>query len=203
MRMRCLIAAAAGWVVALGLMGCGSSSVRVATLTPTLQITAGHMLGGTVKVAVEPFEVSSDPLKKNIIGKAQTGLVNSDADIVVDEPVGSIVTNVMKSAFKKAGFVVTERSSADYVVHGKVERLWVDEYATGMSLEYSKAQAKIEVLLDDAAGKTLWASTLDKYETSGTALDATEGNIPTLTKALQSAVESLFRDDTFWKAISR
>jgi hypothetical protein len=194
-----------GWMAAaLSLAGCGGSAVKVGTLSPSLQIEDQHKVNGDIKVAVGPFEATSDRLKKKIIGKAKTGLFNADADIIANEPVESMVAAAIKNGLERAGFAVVDRPDAGYVLHGRVETFCVDEYATGMSLEYSKAHVKIEVLMDDATGKTVWGSTLDRYETSGSNLwDATDSDIPTLTKAFQFAVESIFKDEAFWKAVGK
>jgi hypothetical protein len=84
-----------------------------------------------------------------------------------------------------------------------VEKFWVDEYATGLSLEYSKASVRYDIIIKNSQSATVWANTLDMFKTSGKSMDTTGNNIPTLLLALKESVEAIFRDQTFWNAFPK
>ncbi len=186
------------------LTSCASSTIRVQSISPALNIRKAAITDTKqIKIAVDEFEVSSIGPRDNIIGEAKTGAFNTKTNIVSDKPVGIIFTNAFKKAITESGFVITNQKDADYIIHGTIEKFWVDEYATGLSLEYSKAYVKYDVLIRDLKGNIVWANTLEEFKTSGKSMDTTENNIPTLTLALQESLESIFKDNKFWDVISK
>ena len=113
-----------------------------------------------------------------------------------------MVTAAVRDAFAKTGFIIVEPRDADYVVTGQVEDFWVDEYATGASLEYANAFVRYDIAVKDRKRKMLWATTKEQYETSGPCWDATQQDVPMLTEAITHTVTSIFEDQSFWQVLS-
>jgi len=182
--------------------GC-ATSMQVARIVPELSIhpDPARLAAPPGAVSVEPFKLTSpEQTDPKVIGEAKLGLLNTKARILSTDDIGALVTAAVEHGFRQAGFIVTNASNADYVVGGSVDRFWVDEYATGLSLEYSRATVRFDLMVKDRTGNSVWASTLDKFMTSERSEDATEYDIPTLAGALGAAVEAIFQDPTFWKA---
>ncbi len=205
--MRTFVVFCGGACLALGLAaaGCASSAMTVDTITPELALQAdARATGRETKVAVEEFKAARDKNKKHLlIGEAKTGFFNGPTDILVSESPEQIVTAAIREACTKVGFRVVDAKDAQYVLGGQVENFWVDEYATGVSLEYAKAFVRYDVLVKDGTGRTIWGATKQVYETSGQCWDATAKNIPTLTQALDRTVRAIFEDESFWEALSK
>ncbi len=182
--------------------GC-AGTMRAGSISPDLNIDKTVNSAAATKVAFEPFRITSKDQTENIIGEAKVGLVNSKADIVSDEKVSSIVADAVRKGFQDAGFNIADPKEANFIVSGMIERFWVDEYATGLSLEYSKASVRYDLIIRNMQGATVWANTLDAYKTSDKSMDTTHNDIPTLSLALKESVEAIFKDQSFWKAISK
>lgn len=157
-------------------------------------------VGKRIEVAIGEFDAKNDQLRQNIIGEAKTGFFNSKTPIVSTEPVTSIFRDAIEKGFEEAGFVIVDRQSADYIVSGTIESFWVDEYATGFSLEYSKAYVRYDMFVKTPEGEIVWANTQEQYETSDNSLEATAHNIQTLRQALENSIETIFADNRFWSA---
>jgi hypothetical protein len=183
-------------------LGC-AQTLRVESISSDLNVGKSNNGANNARVAIEPFKVNSKYQKDNVIGEAKVGLVNSKADIVSNEPVSSIVTSEVKRGFRDAGFNVVDLRDADFIVTGMVEKFWVDEYATGLSLEYSKGSVRYDMIIKNRQGATVWANTLDAFKASEKSMDTTENNIATLSLALKESVEAIFRDQTFWNAFTK
>jgi hypothetical protein len=183
-------------ILAVMSIGC-ASALHVSNIEPVYALKAQPR---GIKVTVNDFKISGHD--NNTIGMAKTGLFNVSTPIVSDVPVTTIVRNAVKKGFEGAGFAVVDLPNADYSIDGTVEKFWVEEYATGLSLEFSKAYVRYDLMLKEAQGKTIWASTQEKFKTSDKNLETTDYNIPTLTSALQESVEAIFENKDFLKAIS-
>jgi hypothetical protein len=156
---------------------------------------------GTTRVAVKPFEVVDPVLKHNIIGEAKTGFLNNSSDILCEQPVGVILSDAFRAALGDAGLVVTDSGQVDYTLQGTIERLWVEEHATGHYPEYSKAYVQFDLLLSDSSGQSKWGHSVDIFKVSPDCFEATGQNIPTLLAALQQAIDECLSDDGFWQAM--
>jgi hypothetical protein len=195
------------WLIVLfatfWIVGCAADSVRVGSPAPDgygpneLSTPVEGM-----KIAVPEFKQSTGK-PPNTIGEAKTGAFNSLTPIVSEEPANVIVRNSIKKGLEGIGLQVVEKADADYLVDGTVERLWVDEHATGLSLEYAKAHVKYDIYVRNGRGETVWANTIEGFKTSHKSADATRDDIPTLTIATEESVRSFVEDTGFWKAISR
>lgn len=182
--------------------GC-AQTLRVESISPDLNVSKTNKVENNISVAFEPFKITSKDQKENIIGEAKVGLVNSKADIVSTEQVSSIVAGAVKKGFRDAGFNVVDLRVADFIVTGMVEKFWVDEYATGLSLEYSKGSVRYDIIIKNRQGSTVWANTQDIFKTSDKSMDTTENNMPTLSLALKESVEAIFKDRAFWNAFAK
>lgn len=185
--------------------GC-ATTMRVDTVTPSFNITrritdtpANH-----ATVIFEVFTVATNAQSAgNVIGEAKVGLFNSAARIVDSAPPADTVARAVKRGFQDAGFSLGDSGKADFTVSGSLERFWVDEHATGLSLEYSKASVQFDLIIKNRQGAIVWAKTLEQFKTSGKSMDTTANNLPTLSLALKGAVEKIFSDSTFWDAVGK
>jgi len=185
--------------------GCGSSTMAVDAITPslTLQPDARATTRG-LKVAIEEFTTTRDKNKKTlVIGEAKTGFFNFPTDIVASESPEHLVASALREGLTQTGCQIVDLKDADFALGGQVQDFWVSEYATGVSLEYAKAYVRYDLTIKRAEGNTVWGNTLERYETSGQCWDATAEDIPTLTRALQHTVMSVLQDDAFWNALSK
>jgi hypothetical protein len=101
-----------------------------------------------------------------------------------------------------AGCKIEEKSKADFTVSGQVERFWVDENLGGFS-ENAKASVRYDIILKNREGRFVWGKSVEGRELSGKSIDATKDDIPTLMKALRKSIESIFEDESFWRAIKQ
>lgn len=191
-----------GATLMLSVAGCGSSAMRVDTVRPDIgQVIHVDVSARTVRIAVGSFEITDPVLEHGIIGEAKTGFLNDSTDIICEQSVASILCDAFRQAIGKAGCSTVDTEDADYTLQGRIERVWVEEHATGHLPEYSKAYVKFDVLLSDVGGKTIWGHSVDIFKVSPDCFEATEYNIPTLSAALKQGVEEVVSDSTFWKAM--
>jgi hypothetical protein len=189
-------------VIVAAMTGCTAPVLRSSELA-RLTIEAKQMDNNNHKVCIERFETPKNTSPENIVGKASVGFFNVSAKIKADMSVEAMTTNLAKKAFAAAGFAIAPCSEADFSVRGTFDKIWVDEYATGFSLEYAKSHVKLDVIINNKSGKTIWANSIDKFETSPDNLwDATSSDIPTLKSNLKHALEAVFMDESFWNAIN-
>ena len=182
--------------------GCSAPVLKSADLA-NLEIESKQKVSGSIKVCIDRFETPNNKPPDNIVGKATIGAFNMPAPIKADASVEMLATDLAKKTFAAAGFTIAPCPEADFTIKGTFDKLWVDEYATGFSYEYAKSQVKMDVLINDKSGKTIWANSIDKFETSPqNMMDATSADIPTLKLNLKHAMESILTDDSFWKAVT-
>lgn len=182
---------------------CATESIKVHSLTTDIH---GYQAKGApnkeVTIAVSDFKLSTGK-SPNTIGEAKTGAFNAATPVVSDKPANTIVRDSVKQGLVGVGLNVVDSGDAGYRVDGTVEKFWVDEYATGISLEYAKAHVKYDIYVRNARGETVWANTIEGFKTSGKSADATEDDIPTLTASLRESVRSFVEDPGFWNVISK
>jgi len=182
--------------------GCGSQTMHVATIQPSVcQVVHVDASGAVVKVAVNPFEIADPVLTHGIIGEAKTGFLNNSTDIICEQPMGVVLTDTLREAVRSAGLSLTDPEHADYVLAGTVERIWVEEHATGHYPEYSKAYVKFDVLLLGADGTEKWGHSVDIFKVSPDCFEATAQNIPTLSAAIGDGVAEILSNRGFWEAM--
>ncbi|NLF44202.1 MAG: hypothetical protein GX587_16035 [Bacteroidales bacterium] len=182
--------------------GCTAPVFKTSDLLDT-GIETKQEVNGNQKVCISSFEAPNNKPPENIVGKAKVGFFNMPAPIKADTSVETMVTDLITSAFISAGFKIVPCSEADFTIKGTFDKIWVDEYATGFSLEYAKSHVKCDIMVNDYTGKTIWANSIDKFETSPqNMMDATSADIPTLQMNLKNAIGSIFTDESFWEAVN-
>ncbi len=189
-------------VAAMNVAGCGSSSMSLGTVQPALHVEARPQATG-IRIVVDEFQDVRKEMQGRCVGEAKTGFFNSVAEVTAADPATAIVAAAIRDGVTKAGFTVVQPGEEDFRIAGQLEQFKVEEHATGFSLEYSKAYVRYNLFVRDSAGKTVWGSTIDKYESTENVWDATEHDLKTLTKAVQVSVEAIFQDESFWKAVSK
>lgn len=184
-------------------MGCASESIHLQSIesTPFKAASPAGIARG-VKLAVSDFSLATGKPARTV-GEAKTGMFNIATPVVVDQPVNALVKDAVANGLNAAGVMLLSPSEADFRVDGTVEKLWVDEYATGWSMEYAKAHVKFEIYVHNSKGDIVWAKSLEQFKASGKSADATADDLPTLKLALEEAVRLFIEDAGFWQAISK
>jgi hypothetical protein len=184
-------------LIVISMYGC-ASTLKIKSIEPNIKVVNNiPITHKEINIAVNKFDVKDDKIKKNIIGQAKTGLFNFKSDIILEEPIVDLFQKAIKNGFEKSGYKIVEPNFADYIIDGIIEKCWVDEYATGLSLEYSKGYIRYDLIVKNSTGKTVWGNTIEEYQTSGKAMDTTSNDIPTLKITLENSVKSIFTDKNF------
>jgi len=156
-----------------------------------------YHLKAPINLYLTKFSLGDAITDPYLIGEAKTGTFNSKSKVISDIPVQDILYNVLKDAFSKTGFVITEdRSSADLIADGEIQQFWTREYATGWTPEYAKAAVRYDIVLKNNSDKIFWAKSID-VETKSTGIafvDATSSLVPTLKNALSQSMEEIIND---------
>jgi hypothetical protein len=188
-------------VSSLGISGCMSQmQVKPEELTGSQVYTMNRPPSKPIKIAVADFSLKTGK-PANEIGEAKTGMFNVPAPIRLEQPANLMVSNAIRGGLSSMGHQIVALGEADYNLDGTIETIWVEEYATGMSFEYAKANVKYDVILRDRNGKSLWGTSIEVFKTSGKSLDATHDDLPTLRAALDESVSKLLEDASFWNAL--
>jgi hypothetical protein len=186
----------------MAVAGCTAPVFRISDLADPGTVS-DVKASGDKKVCVPLVETPNNKPPENIVGQAKVGMFNMKAPIKADTSVDVLMTTLVKKAFAAAGFHVTECPDADLTIKGKFDKVWVDEYATGLTFEYAKSHVMLDIMVNDKSGKTIWANSIDKFQTSpDNSMDATHLDIPTLSSNLKSAMQEIFKDQGFWKAVN-
>ena len=151
---------------------------------------------------VENFGFAKTIPDPSIVGEARIGMFNAPASILSKDPVHTIITDQIKNAFLKAGFKLDEKENAHFTISGRVERFWVNERLGGMT-ESAKASVKYDLIVKDKQDRFVWGDNIVGKATSAKTLDATENDVPTLINALKNSIESIFINDSFWRAVGQ
>ena len=183
--------------------GCASQlRARPEELISVPSYTMNSAMTRSIKITVNDFSLKTGK-PANQIGEAKTGVFNVPTPITFEQPPNVIISNAIKKGLSSVGSQLTETGEADYILDGTVETFWVDEYATGISLEYAKAGVGYDVILKSRNGKILWATTIESFKTSGKSLDATADDLPTLRAALDDSISKLLENVSFWNALAQ
>jgi len=157
--------------------------------------------GKVVAVNVGEILLPKSLVDPYIVGEAKVGVVNLSKPIRSEIPIDKILIKELNRAFSQAGFSTDEKDKCQYFVTGRIDRFWVDEYATGLSLEYARASIRYDVVIRNKDNRIVWGKSLEKFNVSDKSMDATDDDIPTLLKTLKNSIEDIFKDESFWKTI--
>jgi hypothetical protein len=155
-----------------------------------------------ITLYVEIFGVAKTIANPNTVGEARTGILNAPTPILAQDPIHLIITDQIKKAFLGAGFKLVEKETAHFTISGRIERFWVNERAGAWS-ENTKASVKYDLIIKDKQGRFLWGDNIVGRATSKNRMDATKDDVPTLIVALRNSIESIFRNESFWKAFEQ
>jgi hypothetical protein len=195
------------YLVALGIsfvMIAGCAAPRLMSSKTSVEFDLGQKkLASDDRFAihVEPLATGKSISDPYVVGEAKIGAFNVRDPIRSDEPLNIILTNLLRKAFSEAGFKLEEKEKAQYVLSGQVDRFWVEEYATGWSPEYAKASVRFDLIIKNREGKFVWVNTIEASHRSEVSIDATEHDIATLLTAAKKSIESIFKNESFWKSI--
>jgi len=171
-------------------------------LMSTKSYNSGHTLTKPITIAVSDFSLKTGK-PDNVIGEAKTGIFNSPIPITYGQPATTLISGQIKKGLSGMGFKIAAPEDAEFILDGTIESLWVEEYATGFSMEYAKANARYDVVLKDKNGKVLWGTSVESYKNSNKSMDATYDDLPTLKAACEDSISKLFEDPSFWGTILR
>ena len=151
---------------------------------------------------VENFGFAKTIPDPSIVGEARIGMFDAPASILSQDPVHTIITDQIKNAFLKAGFKLDEKENAHFTISGRVERFWVNERLAGLR-QTAKAFVKYDLIVKDKQGRFVWGDNIVGRATSAVNMDATKNDVPTLINALKNSIESIFINDSFWRAVGQ
>ncbi len=189
-------------VLILMMSACAAPQLKKDDLSLEPLIDKGISDEKSVILCVENFGFAKTIPDTSIVGEARVGMFNAPTPILSQDPVHTIMTDEIKKAFLKAGFKLGEKQSADFTVSGRVERFWVNERLGGMK-ENAKASVKYDLIVKDKQGRFVWGDNIVGKATSAKTMDATKHDVPTLVNALKNSIESIFLNDSFWKALKQ
>lgn len=156
-----------------------------------------------VKICISSLEFQNSKNSENIVGQAKVGFFNARKDIISDTSLNFLLTDFFTKAFSSAGFIVTTSYQSDFNLNVAFEKLWVEEYANGFTYGYSKSHIKLDIILNNKAGKAIWANSVDKFKTTPqNSMDATKLDIPVLKSNLKSVIQTVLDDNSFWNALN-
>jgi len=155
-----------------------------------------------VYLYVETFGVARTISNPTVVGEARTGGFNVRSLIHSEEAIHLIVTDQIKKAFFKAGFKLEEKEKADFTISGRIERFWVSERFGGFA-ESARASVKYDLIIRNRQGRFLWGDNIVGRATARDSIDVTKEDVPTLMNALKESIESLFKNESFWKTFEQ
>ncbi len=191
-------------LIGLFLVSCAAKPVLKSSSIDKITITPQKTSSTKQKLCISKITLPKYSSEENILGMANVGLFNSEEYIKADKPIKDIMTNFISKSFSTAGFEISECNKSDKSIEFKFDKLWIEEFADGYNLEYSKSFIKFDIIINDANGKPIWGTTIDKLLLSDKNLvDATSANIPTFKSNLKQCMELIFSNNSFWEAIEK
>jgi hypothetical protein len=189
-------------VLILMISACAAPKLKKDDLLIETNIKRGISGENPIILHVEDFGFAKSISDPSIVGEANVGLLNSPASIRSEVPVYLIITDQVKKAFLKAGIKLDEREKAHFTISGRVERFWVDE-RIGMWSENAKASVRYDLIVKDKQGRFVWGDNIVGRATSRKSTETTKDDVPTLINALKNSIESIFANESFWKAVGQ
>jgi hypothetical protein len=142
---------------------------------------------------------------KHLIGEAKTGAFNESTPILIIDDVDEFSMRSFALAFSKAGFVVVDDlNRADIIFKGRINKFWLQEFATGYSPEHYEADIEYDLaLIDNHDKKPRWFDIKRIHKKSKVSMtDATDLAQPTMNEALNEAINSVLSDPAFNGAVT-
>ena len=190
----------------LCLVGCAAQSSWIAVnYEPPADVTGAIPNAGDVRLCIEEFtDVRGGP-GSNVVGQAKTGAFNKNTPVMIGVEIERLAIHSFRKAFSEAGFnVVDDRDSADLVFKGRINKFWVQEFATGWAPEHSEADVELDVVMIDRAGeKNIWFEIKSSHVTTKpTASDITSENQRIINQAFNEVVSSIVNDSALAQAVN-
>ena len=188
-------------LLALSLTGCGSDFVRL-NLEYQGDKIAKIASPETSKAIlyVDKFSDVRGGSDKHLIGEAKTGAFNKSTRILINDDVEEFCMRSFALAFSKAGFaVVDDLNKADIIFKGRINKFWLQEFATGYSPEHCEADIEYDLaLIDNHNKEPRWFDVKRIHKRSQvTMIDATDFALPTMNEALNDSIKSVLSDPAF------
>ena len=189
-------------VLILMISACAAPKMKKDDLLIEPNIRQGISSESPIILCVEDFGFAKSISDPSIVGEANVGLLNSPASIRSEVPVHLITTDQIKRGLLKAGFKLDMKEKAHFTISGRIERFWVNE-RSGVWSENTKASVKYDLIVKDKQGRFVWGDNIVGRATSKNRMDATKDDVPTLIVALRNSIESIFRNESFWKSFEQ
>ena len=183
-------------LVSFGCGGLQGPQLKKSDLLAEMEISKpSDSQGGRPVICVKPFTITRGIPDPHVVGEAWVGayLVAVESE----NPVDVVVMDQVKQGFSKAGFKLGDTPECGLEISGRIERLWVSELRGGFS-ERAKAAVRYDLIIRDKNGKFLWGDTIEGRASDEHGGDITKYDVPTLVKALNKSVESIFTKESFW-----
>lgn len=192
--------------VLFSLVGCAAQSSWIAVnYEPPADVTNAIPNASGVSLCVEEFaDVRGGPGPK-VVGQAKTGAFNKNTPVMIGVEIERLAIHSFRKAFSEAGFnIVDDHDSADLVFKGRINKFWVQEFATGWAPEHSEADVELDVVMIDRAGKkNIWFEVKSSHVTTkATASDITSENQRIINQAFNEAVSSIVSDSALAQAVN-
>jgi hypothetical protein len=190
----------------LCLVGCAAQSSWIAiNYEPPVEVGDAIPNASGVSLWIEEFtDVRGGP-QPNVVGQAKTGAFNKNTPVMIGVEIERLAIHSFRKAFSEAGFnIVDDHDSADLVFKGRINKFWVQEFATGWAPEHSEADVELDVVMIDRAGeKNIWFEVKSSHVTTKpTVSDITSENQRIINQAFNEVVSSIVNDSALAQAVN-
>jgi len=189
-------------VLILMISACAAPKLKKDDLLIEPVINKGISEERGVILYVENFGFAKSISDPSIVGEAKIGMFDVASSIRSEDPVHVIITDQIKKAFLKAGFNLDVKENAHFTISGRIERFWVNE-RIGVIMQSARASVKYDLIVKDKQGRFVWGENIVGRAMSAESMDTTDDDVPTLINALKNSIESIFANESFWKAVGK
>lgn len=192
-------------VFLLSLVGCASkiSMVKIDYLTentPVPTISNSNVFS----VHVVQFSDNRKESEPNVIGEAKTGIFNKSTPIVIDTRLDSLITGFFEEAFIQMGFKVLDtETDADLIFKGRINKFWLQEFATGFSKEHCEGTVELDVaIFADNVSEPIWFDVKNStIITNKSMFDISAQDERIINETLNDAIRMVIEDAEFIVAL--
>jgi hypothetical protein len=131
-------------------------------------------------------------------------MFNKSTPVVIGVEIERLAIHAFRKAFSETGFkIVDVQDNADLVFKGRINRFWVQEFATGWAPEHSEADVELDVvMIDRAREKNIWFDVKSSHVTTRpTPSDITSENQRIINQAFNEVVSSIVSDSRLAQAV--
>jgi len=191
-----MIKSTLGIILLTTLLGCAStqqitlSSDELKPLKQYAKITSVTTDGFSVDIA----QVTDLRENQKNIGLAYTGFTDNKTPVDFHVPLGSLVKEHLKKAFKQRGIGVS--TTGEYILSAQIEKFWLEEITKGLGPREYECEVKMNFNINTKGQvKSQWSGSFWSKITSGTQnQEGLDKKSATIASCLNQVVEKLIRD---------